>query len=178
LPQGDDDYSKQVGRLKVLFTRSLKGSCALPQDVCISRQRQRESDLWQRRFWEHTIRDEADWVGHINYLHYNPVKYGLVECPLQWAFSSFRQFVREGFYGEDWGCRCVGKKATVEFEGEELAVGELMGWWAVPTLLDGKQGDRPIVLILWRCVGVREAFRRKAPPERQSPPCRSFSLKV
>ncbi|MGB3311632.1 MAG: transposase [Nodosilinea sp.] len=46
LPQGDGNYSKRVGRLKVLFTRSLKGSCALPQDVCVSRQRRRESDVW------------------------------------------------------------------------------------------------------------------------------------
>jgi putative transposase len=73
LPQEDDNYSKRVGRLKVLLTRSLKGKRALPQNVCISRQRQRESDVWQRRFWEHTIRDEADWVGHVNYLRYNPV---------------------------------------------------------------------------------------------------------
>ena len=124
LPQGDDHYSKRVGRLKVLFTRSLKGSCALPQDVCMSRQQQRESDVWQRRFWEHTIRDEADWVGHINYLHYNPVKHGLVKCPHQWELSSFRRFVREGFYGMDWGCRCGGKETAVEFEGEELVVGE------------------------------------------------------
>ena len=124
LPQDDDNYSKRVGRLKVLFTRSLKGSFALPQDVSISRQRQRESDVWQRRFWEHTIRDEVDWVGHINYLHYNPVKHGLVECPHQWEFSSFRQFVREGFYREDWGCQCGGKEAAVEFEGEGLVVGE------------------------------------------------------
>ena len=64
------------------------------------------------------IRDEADWVGHINYLHYNPVKHGLVECPHQWEFSSFRRFVRDGFYGEDWGCCCGGKEAVVEFEGE------------------------------------------------------------
>ena len=63
-------------------------------------------------------------MGHINYLHYNPVKHGLVECPLQWEFSSFRQFVRDWFYREDWGCRCGGKEAAVEFEREGLVVGE------------------------------------------------------
>ncbi|WP_228041121.1 transposase, partial [Nodosilinea sp. LEGE 07088] len=99
----DGNYSKRVGRLKVLFTRILRGSGALPQDVCLSRQRQRESDVWQRRFWEHTIRDEADWVGHLNYLHYNPVKHGLVRCSHEWEYSSFRWFVGEGMYAEDWG---------------------------------------------------------------------------
>ncbi|MBD1873451.1 hypothetical protein H6F75_08160 [Nodosilinea sp. FACHB-131] len=83
------------GRLKMLLTRSLRENNALPQDVCLSRQRRRESDMWQRRFWEHQIRDEADWVGHLNYLHYNPVKRGLVRCPHEWEFSSFRRFVRE-----------------------------------------------------------------------------------
>ncbi|NJN03551.1 MAG: transposase [Leptolyngbyaceae cyanobacterium SL_1_1] len=108
LPQGDSNYSKRVGRLKVLFTQLLRGSHSLPQDVCISRLKHRESDVWQRRFWEHTIRDEADWVQHLNYLHFNPVKHGLAGCPHQWEYSSFRWFVREGFYGVDWGCRCKG----------------------------------------------------------------------
>ena len=124
LPPEDDNYSKRVGRLKVLFTRSFKGISALPQDICISRQRQRESDVWQRRFWEHTIRDEADWIGHINYLHYNPVKHGLVECPHQWEFSSFRRFVKDGFYGEDWGCRCEGKGRR-----QRLSLRGKIWWW-------------------------------------------------
>jgi putative transposase len=46
----------------------------------------------------------ADWAGHLNYLHYNPVKHGLVRCPHEWEFSSFRRFVGAGMYGEDWGC--------------------------------------------------------------------------
>jgi putative transposase len=118
LPLDDGNYSKRVGRLKILFTRSLKGERALPQDVCLSRQRQRESDVWQRRFWEHQIRDEADWVGHLNYLHYNPVKHGLVGCPHEWPFSSFKRLVKDGIYGEDWGC------GDVDFVGEGLDVGE------------------------------------------------------
>lgn len=118
LPPSDCNYSKRVGRLKVLVTRSLRGSDALPQDVCFSRQKHRESNVWQRRFWEHTIRDEADWVAHVNYLHYNPVKHGLVRCPQEWDYSSFRQFVGKGMYAEDWGC------GDVEFSGKGLAVGE------------------------------------------------------
>ena len=75
--------------------RSLRGRDAPPQDVYLSRQRQQESDVWQRRFWEHQIRDEADLVGHLNYLHYNPVKHGLVESPTDWEFSSVHQYLRE-----------------------------------------------------------------------------------
>jgi putative transposase len=118
LPTGDSDYSKRVGRLKALFTRLLQGNSALPQDICVSRQRQRESDVWQRRFWEHTIRDGADWVAHVNYLHYNPVKHGLARCPHEWEYSSFRRFVEKGMYGKDWGC------GDVELLGKELNVGE------------------------------------------------------
>jgi putative transposase len=69
LPQGDSNYSKRVGRLKVLFTRSLRGKDALPQKVSLSRQKHRESDVWQRRFWEHTIRDEVDLRQHLDYIH-------------------------------------------------------------------------------------------------------------
>lgn len=118
LPPDDSDYSKRVGRLKVLFTRLLQGQGMLPQDVCLSRQRHRESDVWQRRFWEHTIRDEADWVAHVNYLHYNPVKHGLVRCPREWEYSSFHGFVARGMYEEDWGC------SDVVFAGKSLEVGE------------------------------------------------------
>ena len=123
LPPDDAQYSKRVGRLKVLFTRSFKGKESLPQDVCVSRRRQRESDVWQRRFWEHTIRDEDDWIRHLNYLHYNPVKHRLVQCPHQWEFSSFRQFAANGFYDKDWGCCCRGKSRE-SFKGEDLVVGE------------------------------------------------------
>jgi len=66
----------------------------------------------------------VDWVGHINYLHYNPVKHGLVDCPHQLKFLSFRRFVRDGFDGEDWGCKCVRKETAVDFEEDELVVGE------------------------------------------------------
>jgi putative transposase len=83
LPPEDANYSKRVGRLKVLFTQSLRGQGNLSQTVCRSRQKHRESDVWQRRFWEHTIEDGTDLQRHLNYLHYNPVKHELVQCPHQ-----------------------------------------------------------------------------------------------
>ncbi len=114
----------QVGRLKILVTQFLRGKNVLPQAICLSRQKHRESDVWQRRFWEHTLRDEEDWVQHLNYLHYNPIKHGLVRCPHQWEYSSFQRFVSEGLYGMDWGCQCGGKAIEVDDFEQDLEVGE------------------------------------------------------
>ena len=59
--------------------------------------------MWQRRFWEHTVRDERDFQAHVDYIHYNPVKHGLVERVREWPYSSFHRFVRQGWLGVDWG---------------------------------------------------------------------------
>ena len=68
--EGDrPNYSERVSRFKVLFTRSLRGKGALSVDVSASRRKHRESDVWQRRFWEHTITDEHDFNRHLDYLH-------------------------------------------------------------------------------------------------------------
>jgi putative transposase len=66
-------------------------------------QLQSGTKLWQDRFWEHTIRDEDDAERCMNYIHYNPVKHGLVEGPREWRYSSFCGFVKEGLYSQDWG---------------------------------------------------------------------------
>ena len=105
LPPDDSDYSYRVGRMKVLFTRALRGVNTLPENVSESRRKHRESDVWQRRtvrrfpphtsstrqrrFYEHTIRDEVDLRRHLDYLHFNPVKHGLVKCVHEWEYSSF-----------------------------------------------------------------------------------------
>ncbi|MDA0866556.1 MAG: transposase, partial [Cyanobacteria bacterium] len=62
-----------------------------------------EQAVWQRRFWEHQIRDEADFIHHADYIHYNPVSHGLVNAPAEWPYSSFHRFVERGFYSHDWG---------------------------------------------------------------------------
>lgn len=59
--------------------------------------------LWQPRYWEHLIRDDTDYRQHVEYIHYNPVKHGYVSRPAQWPYSSFRRYVKEGLYEEDWG---------------------------------------------------------------------------
>ena len=62
-----------------------------------------EYDLWQGRFWEHTIRDEADFSNHIDYVHYNPIKHGWVEKLTDWPYSTFHRYVKSGIYAPDWG---------------------------------------------------------------------------
>jgi putative transposase len=68
-----------------------------------SRVKRGEAAVWQRRFWEHTIRDEEDLNRHLEYIHYNPVKHGLVKHAADWPWSSFHRYVREGYYAGDWG---------------------------------------------------------------------------
>jgi putative transposase len=110
LPRGDTGYGRRVGRVKVLFTRSLRDEGVdTAGSRSASRCRSREADVWQRRFWEHTIRDEMDLEQHAHYIHYNPVKHGLVTCPHLWPNSSFRRWVAAGDYEPDWGCQCGGR---------------------------------------------------------------------
>lgn len=58
--------------------------------------------IWQRRDWEHPIRDERDYAAHIDYMHINPVKHGLVHCVADWPYSTFHRLVEEGIYPKDW----------------------------------------------------------------------------
>jgi putative transposase len=79
-------------------------SKALPRNELRSavRQRRGERGIWQRRYWEHLIRDEADFRAHMDYIHINPVKHGLVENVIGWPHSTFHRLVEQGFYPSDW----------------------------------------------------------------------------
>jgi putative transposase len=68
-----------------------------------SKRKRKESTLWQRRFWEHQIRDERDYERYMNYLHYNPVKHKYVKAVNDWPHSTFHRYVRNGIYDKDWG---------------------------------------------------------------------------
>ena len=68
-----------------------------------SRERHREGTIWQRRFWEHQIRDEKDFSVHFDYIHYNPVKHGLARSPKDWLYSTFHRYVQAGIYAMEWG---------------------------------------------------------------------------
>ena len=89
----DVDYSTRWQMIKTQFCRTLRSRYP-------AWRRQR---IWQPRFWEHVIRDERDLRCHLDYIHYNPVKHGLVSRPIDWEFSSMRRFVRRGLYEADWG---------------------------------------------------------------------------
>lgn len=64
--------------------------------------RRGERGIWQRRYWEHVIRDDPDYAVHMDYVHFNPVKHGLVDRPADWPFSTFRNCVARGLYAVDW----------------------------------------------------------------------------
>lgn len=106
LPAGDSDYSLRWNLIKRTFTHAWLQSAGQEGIVSVSRRRQGHRGVWQRRFWEHTIRDEMDYSRHADYIHWNPVKHGLVSCPHQWPQSSFHRWVQQGRYPADWLCRC------------------------------------------------------------------------
>ncbi|MBS1154897.1 MAG: transposase [Proteobacteria bacterium] len=109
LPEDDADYSGRWREIKKAFAK------ALPETEWRSpvRLKNGERGIWQRRFWEHTIRDEADYAAHLDYAHINPVKHGWVERVADWPHSSFHRAVVQGIYPADWAAA-----------PEDLAAGE------------------------------------------------------
>jgi putative transposase len=89
LPAGDSDYSTRWKQIKTAFTRDYLSKNGNGEIRNQSRIKHGEAAIWQRRFWEHTIEDEQDYFNHLDYIHYNPVKHGLVQSPKEWLFSSF-----------------------------------------------------------------------------------------
>jgi putative transposase len=103
VPRGDDDFSGRWRWIKGAFTERWLADGGRESSKSCSRVRKGEHGVWQRRFWEHHIRDEIDLEQHVDYIHYNPVKHGYVERPSDWAWSSFSRHVRLGQYPVDWG---------------------------------------------------------------------------
>lgn len=100
MPDGDTDYSSRWREIKKAASRQI--------DTATNNRNERM--VWQRRFWEHAIRDEDDWRKHMDYVHYNPVKHGLASLPGEWPWSSFINAVSKGWYEESWG---AGEPATI-----------------------------------------------------------------
>ncbi len=98
LPEGDCDYSKRWREIKKRFSKALPAT----EYLSAVRRHKNERGIWQRRFWEHTIRDERDYWHHVNYVHYNPMKHGLVQRVIDWPYSSFHQAVKAGIYTPNW----------------------------------------------------------------------------
>ena len=102
LPPGDANFSLRWQLIKRYVSRQCGGDLHQPVLMSDSKIKHRESTLWQRRYWEHVIRDEADFERHMDYLHYNPVKHGVVSQVKDWPHSSFHRCVEKGIYAEDW----------------------------------------------------------------------------
>ena len=101
LPVDDRDFSIRWRLIKTTFTRQCGARHkSLPSAARLAK---KEQAVWQRRFWEHQIRDEEDFRRHVEYIHYNPVKHGLVAAPRDWPNSSFHRYVGKGSYDADWG---------------------------------------------------------------------------
>ncbi|MFV8835997.1 REP-associated tyrosine transposase [Aquisalimonas sp. APHAB1-3] len=110
LPADDADYPRRWKILKALFTQSQPD---LPGEYA---RRAGGAPVWQRRYREHLIRDETDFRRHRDYIHYNPVKHGLVAHPGAWPHSSFHRAVERGWYPPDWGASEPQTVVGVEFE--------------------------------------------------------------
>ncbi|MGO8754265.1 MAG: REP-associated tyrosine transposase [Gallionellaceae bacterium] len=93
LPKGDNDFPERWRQIKRFVSVGMKS----PLNA------RREKTLWQRRYWEHLLRNEEDWRHHMDYIHYNPVKHGYSKRPVDWPYSSFRQAVARGWYEASWG---------------------------------------------------------------------------
>jgi putative transposase len=98
LPEGDANFATRWSSIKSGFSRGLDA-----QTRSASKVSKREKGIWQRRYWEHAIRDEADFERHVDYIHFNPVKHGHVNRVADWPHSSFHRFVERGMLAPDWG---------------------------------------------------------------------------
>ena len=100
LPPGDDNFSARRKAIKIAFAKTLPNT----ERLSAVRERKGERGIWQRRFWEHTIRDDRDYAAHVDYVHINPYKHGLVQHVADWPYSSFHRFVKAVIYPQNLAC--------------------------------------------------------------------------
>jgi putative transposase len=100
LPKDDEEYPLRIRLLKSMFTYQLPKK----EYICQARANKMERGIWQRRYWEHLIRDEKDYIHHWNYIMYNPVRHGYVERASDWIYSSIHREIRVGNVPADWAC--------------------------------------------------------------------------
>ena len=99
LPEGDNDFATRLMLIKSGFSRQIPKT----EKIESSRESKRERGIWQRRYWEHLIRDDTDFERHVDYIHYNPVKHGYVERAVDWELSTIHSFIEKGLLTADWG---------------------------------------------------------------------------
>ena len=98
LPENDTDYATRIRLIKIGFSKSIPNT----ERRSVVRIKRGERGIWQRRYWEHLIRDEADFQAHLNYIHFNPVKHGWVKQVKDWPYSTFHRWVERGVYPLNW----------------------------------------------------------------------------
>jgi putative transposase len=103
LPTDDSDYATHWMLIKSGFSRQLPRIERRNQ----SRIDKRERGVWQRRYWEHCIKDDADYANHVDYIHYNPVKHGYVVRSTDWQYSSIHRYIRHGILPATWGSKVI-----------------------------------------------------------------------
>jgi len=106
LPENDSNYSLRWRLIKHYVSSHIKTSS----------NHRREKQVWQRRFWEHEIRNEIDWRNHMDYIHYNPVKHGYVTLAQEWEYSSICKAMEKGWYDKSWGCTSPSNIDGMELE--------------------------------------------------------------
>jgi putative transposase len=102
LPPGDVDFSTRWSLIKRSVSRFSPDVALAPDLRNASTRKHRESTIWQRRFWEHLIRNDVDFERHLDYIHYNPVRHGYVTRAVDWPYSTIHRYVRDGIYPVDW----------------------------------------------------------------------------
>lgn len=101
-PRNVEEYPEIIKGIKTYFSRNIDESKIEDYKLTKSREGKKEKDVWQRRYWEHSITKEEDLRRHIDYIHYNPVKHRLANTPKEWKYSSFKKYVKDGYYDEHW----------------------------------------------------------------------------
>jgi putative transposase len=115
LPPEDNNFASRWAIIKRQVSQRYGRQCNGLKQVSDSRQKRQESGVWQRRFWEHQIRDDLDFQRHMDYLHWNPVKHGYVRNAADWPFSSFHGMVAQGIYPSDWGGIAIEEAKSINF---------------------------------------------------------------
>ncbi len=105
LPKNDHDFSVRWNLIKRRVSRVCKNKYGEQSLQSPSKQKHRESTLWQRRFWEHRIRDRKDMNCHLDYIHFNPVKHGHCKQTSEWPYSSIHRYIKAGKYPENWASK-------------------------------------------------------------------------
>ena len=113
LPEDDYDYSVRWKKIKAMFSKKYG---RYRSDLAYSLSKKGERGIWQRRFWEHLIRDQEDYDRHLDYIHYNPVKHNFAISATDWEASSFVEFVNKGAYQIDWGQNVSKELQGLDFE--------------------------------------------------------------